>query len=123
MEIKAIGQIHVSVSDVDRSVAWYRDVLGLDFLFQVPGQPMAFFQCGETRLYLGVPEQEAFRSRPILYFSVGDIDQAVATIEARGGSFAGKPQVAHRDDSSELWLVSIADPDGLPVLLMETRMK
>ena len=40
-----IGQIHVSVGDVDRGVAFYRDVLGVPFLFRVPGQPMAFFDC------------------------------------------------------------------------------
>ena len=52
-EPNSIGQIHISVDDVDRAVAWYRDVLGLEFLFQVPGQPMAFFNCGGVRLYLG----------------------------------------------------------------------
>lgn len=55
-----IGQIHVSVTDVERSIAFYRDVLGLPFLFQVPGQPMAFFDCGGVRLYLGVPRTSRF---------------------------------------------------------------
>lgn len=64
----SIGQIHISVSDLDRAVAWYRDVLGLEFLFQVPGQAMAFFNCGGVRLYLGIPENETFRSQPILYY-------------------------------------------------------
>jgi catechol 2,3-dioxygenase-like lactoylglutathione lyase family enzyme len=50
-----IGQIHVSVSDVDRAVAFYKDVLGMTFLFRVPGQPMAFFDCDGVRLYLGRP--------------------------------------------------------------------
>src|SRR5687767_14822374 len=50
-----VGQIHISVTEIDRSVAFYRDTLGLPFLFRVPGQPMAFFDCGGTRLYLAVP--------------------------------------------------------------------
>ena len=62
-----IGQIHVSVTDVDRSVVFYRDVLGIPFLFGVPGQPMAFFDCDGVRLYLGVPESEAYRARGMLY--------------------------------------------------------
>jgi catechol 2,3-dioxygenase-like lactoylglutathione lyase family enzyme len=119
--ITSVGQIHISVSDLDRSVAWYRDVLGLDFLFSVPGQPMAFLQCGETRIYLGVPEVEHFRSRPILYFAVDAIDEAVSAIEARGGVFSAQPHVVHRDQASEMWLASLADPDNLPVLIMETR--
>lgn len=58
-----IGQIHISVTDVDRSVTFYRDILGIPFLFSVPGQPMAFFDCDGVRLYLGAPESEEFRSR------------------------------------------------------------
>lgn len=104
-------------------MAWYRDVLGLDFLFQVPGQPMAFFQCGVTRLYLGVPESAQFQSRPIVYYNVGDIESAVSAIEGRGGRFDDQARVVHRDESSELWLASLPDPDGLPVLLMETRSR
>ena len=64
-----VGQIHISVTDIDRSVAFYRDTLGLPFLFQVPGQSMAFFDCGGTRLYLAVPEP-GFHSQPILYLAV-----------------------------------------------------
>ena len=119
--ITGLGQLHVSVTDLDRAVAWYRDVLGLDFLFQVPGQPMAFFNCGCVRLYLGVPENESFRSRPIMYFSVDDIDNSVDEIAIRGGRFSDRPHVVHRDDSSELWLASLTDPEGTPVLLMEAR--
>lgn len=54
----AVGQIHFSVTDVERSVAFYRGVLGLEHLFTVPGLPMAFFQAGEVRLYLDVLENE-----------------------------------------------------------------
>lgn len=119
--ITGLGQLHVSVSDIDRAVSWYRDVLGLDFLFQVSGQPMAFFECGGVRLYLGIPENEQFRSRPIMYFSVDDIEGAVREISGRGGEFSDQPHIVHRDDSSDLWMASLADPDGTPVLLMETR--
>ena len=48
-----IGQLHITVSDLETSVAFYRDVLGLPHLFTVEGQPMAFFQAGAVRLYLG----------------------------------------------------------------------
>ena len=116
-----IGQIHLSVTDLARSVAWYRDVLGLEFLFEVPGQNMAFFNCGGIRLYLGTPEDERFRSRPVIYYRVADIDRARAEIAERGGDFAEPPHVVHRDDSHELWLAGLFDPDGTPVELMEER--
>ena len=117
----SIGQIHISVDDVDRAVAWYRDVLGLEFLFQVPGQPMAFFNCGGVRLYLGTPESETFRSRPVLYYRVAGIQEAVASIAERGGEFTDQPHVVHRDESQELWMAGLRDPDGNAVILMEER--
>ena len=57
MQIHGIGQISISVSDVDRAVEFYRDILGIKFLFQVPGTPaMAFFDCDGTRLYIAQSE-------------------------------------------------------------------
>lgn len=114
--IGPIGQIHVSVSDVDRAVEFYRDRLGLPFLFQYPG--MAFFDCDGIRLYLGVPENEAFASRATIYFRVEEIEVAVAALEARGISFLERPHVVHRSESTELWLAFFRDPDGNNLALM-----
>jgi catechol 2,3-dioxygenase-like lactoylglutathione lyase family enzyme len=121
MALGPVGQIHISVTDVDRSVEFYRDVLGIPFLFRVPGQPMAFFQAGDVRLYLGVPESPEYRSNPLLYFTVDDIDAEYARLAAAGVPMLDKPHVVHRDDSGELWLAGLRDPDGLPVILMQQR--
>jgi catechol 2,3-dioxygenase-like lactoylglutathione lyase family enzyme len=109
MTVGAVSQIHVSVSDLERSVRFYRDVLGVPFLFDVPGQSMAFFQSGDVRLYLGVPESEAFASRVTLYF---DVDDLVAERE---------PHVVHRDDQGELWMSFFRDPDGHNLAITETK--
>ena len=74
MALGPVGQIHISVTEIDTSVAFYRDVLGIPLLFQVPGMPMAFFASGDVRLYLGAPESPEFRSKVVLYFTVSDID-------------------------------------------------
>ena len=113
-----IGQIHLSVADVDRSVAFYRDVLGIPFLFAVPGQQMAFFECDGVRLYIGVPESEEFRSRSTIYFSVEDIDAAYAKLRERGVSFRGAPHLIDRTQSSELWMAFFTDADGNNLALM-----
>ncbi len=115
-----VGQIHISVTDLDRSVAFYRDTLGIPFLFSVPGQPMAFLDCGGTRLYLAVPEP-GFHSQPILYFTVDSIGAAHAALSAKGVAFRDEPRVAHRDESHELWLAFFSDPDGCVLALMEER--
>jgi catechol 2,3-dioxygenase-like lactoylglutathione lyase family enzyme len=119
--LRTIGQIHVSVTDIDRAVAFYRDVLGTPFLFQVPGQPMAFFDCDGVRLYLGKPERAEFRSNPVLYFRVDDIDVAHRALTDRGVEFADSPHVVHRTEDTELWMSAFKDPDGNNLILMDER--
>jgi catechol 2,3-dioxygenase-like lactoylglutathione lyase family enzyme len=119
--VSTIGQIHVSVSDIDQSVAFYRDVLGARFLFQVPQQAMAFFDLGGVRLYLGKPESPDFRSSPILYFTVDDVDEAHRELRRRGVEFLDEPHVVNRTESSQLWMAFFRDPDGTNLALMEDR--
>lgn len=121
MALGPVAQIHISVTDLERSVAFYRDVLGIPHLFTVPGQPMAFFQSGDVRLYLGVPEAAEFRSHTVHYYSVDDIDAEYARLAGLGVSFMDKPHAVHRDDSGELWMAFFTDPDGHQLALMQQR--
>jgi catechol 2,3-dioxygenase-like lactoylglutathione lyase family enzyme len=121
MAVGPVAQIHVSVSDLDRSVEFYRDVLGVPFLFRVPGQPMAFFQSGDVRLYLGVPEVPEFRSKVVLYFRVDDVEREYARLTGAGIEFGDQPHIVHRDDTQELWMSGLRDPDGHHLILMEER--
>ena len=116
-----IGQIHVSVTDLERSVSFYRDVLGIPFLFQVPGQPMAFFDAGGVRLYLGIPENESFRSNPTLYFRVDDLDEAVRVLRERDAPFDDEPHLIATMEDHELWMAFLRDPDGNHLALMSER--
>ena len=119
--LDAIGQIHISVKDVPAAVTFYRDVLGMKFLFEVPGQPMAFFDCGGVRLYLGRPEREEFRSNPILYYRVPDIEQAHEVLSERGVQFEWPPHIVHRADTHELWMAAFRDPEGNYLTLMTEK--
>ena len=110
--IQGIGQIHISVDDIDRAVAFYRDILGLKFLFQPPGQPMAFFDCGGVRLYLGVPSDPKYKANSFLYYRVGDIDAAYRRLKAKGVAFLSEPRLIHKTAESELWMAGFQDPDG-----------
>ena len=121
MALGPLGQVHVSVTDVERSVAFYRDVLGIPHLFTVPGQPMAFFASGPVRLYLGVPETAEFTSRCVLYFTVEDIDAEVDRLTGLDVEFGDRPHVVHRDGATELWMAGLRDPDGHHVILMQER--
>ena len=121
MALGPVGQIHISVTDVERSVAFYRDVLGIQHLFTVPGQPMAFFASGQVRLYLGVPETPEFTSRCVLYFTVEDIDAETARLAEAGVEVLDQPHVVHRDGTNELWMSRVTDPDGHHIMLMQDR--
>lgn len=50
-----IGQIAITVGDVTKATAFYRDVLGLKFLFSA-GPNLAFFSAGHVRLMLSTPQ-------------------------------------------------------------------
>ena len=116
-----IGQVSVPVGDLERATTFYRDTLGVPFLFAAPG--MAFFDCAGVRLLLTLPEEpeEAHRSS-ILYFRVGDIRQAHRRLAERGVTFEGGPHVVHRTESYELWMAFFRDSeDNVHALMSEAR--
>jgi predicted enzyme related to lactoylglutathione lyase len=117
----SVGQIHITVSDLERSVAFYRDVLGLEHLFTVPGQAMAFLDGGGVRLYLGAAEDESFRSRPLIYYRVDDLDGSWERVTGLGAEPVSPPHLVHRDGPTELWMAFVRDPDGIAVGLMTER--
>ena len=113
-----IGQLLVPIDDFDKGIAFYRDVLGLPFLFAAPPQ-MAFFTCGNVRLLVGAvpPGQKAQRGSAI-YFRVSDIHGTHASLRDKGVRFLAAPHVVNRTPTSELWLAEFADPDGNQLALM-----
>jgi catechol 2,3-dioxygenase-like lactoylglutathione lyase family enzyme len=119
--LSTIGQVLVPVRDAERATAFYRDVLGMRFLFAFPH--MAFFDADGVRLYLSEPESPEFRGKATLYFRVTDINVAVDVLEQRGAAFAERPQVVHRDGATELWMAFTLDPDANNIGLMsEVRL-
>lgn len=123
VKLDTIGQIHISVHDLDRTVAFYRDVLGMDFLFDVPGRSMAFFGCGDIRLYLGKPESEEFRSNPLIYYAVPSISDTHEALVQRGVEFRSEPHVVHTTATLDLWMADFRDPEGNVIVLMSEVAK
>ena len=112
--LSRIGQIAMTVGDLPRAVAFYRDVLGMAFLFEAP-PAMAFFDCGGIRLMMSLPEAtgaaagERFAS--IIYYAVPDIHEAAAVLGARGVAFEAPPHLVARLPRAELWMGFFRDPD------------
>ena len=118
--LAAIGQIGITVTDVDRAVRFYRDALGMKFLFQFPN--MGFFDCAGVRLMLSAAERPGETYSSILYFKVPDIQEAYATMGGRGVAFEGQPHLIARMPDHDLWMVFFRDPDrNLLGLMSEVR--
>jgi methylmalonyl-CoA/ethylmalonyl-CoA epimerase len=110
--LKRIGQIAINVHDLDRAIAFYRDALGLPFLFAAPPQ-LAFFDVGGVWLMLSPPDRpELDHPASLLYFDVDDIDASNRAMRARGVRFRDEPHVVHRDGGRTLWLATFEDSEG-----------
>jgi methylmalonyl-CoA/ethylmalonyl-CoA epimerase len=118
LALSQIGQIAMVVRDLDRAVAFYRDVLGMKLLFQAPPK-LAFFDCGGVRLMLDVPEEPEFdRPGSILYYKVDDIQEAWAILRDRGVEFRDEPHLVARMPDHEIWMTFFRDSEGNTLALM-----
>lgn len=109
--LSRIEQIALPAADLDRAVAFYRDALGMKFLFRSNG--LAFFDCAGVRLMLSLPEtKEAAAPASVIYFKVDDIKAAHQALLARGVAFTDSPhQIADMGDY-ELWMAFFRDSEG-----------
>jgi methylmalonyl-CoA/ethylmalonyl-CoA epimerase len=113
-----IGQLLIPVEDFERGIAFYRDVLGIPFLFAAAPQ-MAFFDCGGVRLLVGVmPAGQTAQRGSAIYFRVTDIQAVYSELKSKSVAFRGEPHIAHRAPSYDLWLAEFVDPDGNQLVLM-----
>jgi len=120
-KLSAIRQIAVTVSDVSQALVFYRDVLGLSFLFS-PGPNLAFLSAGGIRIMLTTPQGAgAVGQNSILYFTATDIAATHATIVSRGAKSEREPQLTAKMPDHELWTAFVRDPDGNLVGLMEEK--
>jgi predicted enzyme related to lactoylglutathione lyase len=110
--LSAIGQISLTVSDLERAKRFYRDALGLRHLFDAPPK-MSFFDCAGIRLLIGEPEDgKRQASGSVLYFQVADIQEAHASLAARGVEFIQPPRFIARLPQGELWMAEFRDSEG-----------
>ena len=111
-----IGQIAVTVGNLERAVTFYRDTLGMALLFQVPN--MAFFDCGGIRLMLGLAEKPGEIFSSVIYYRVDQIQQAYEVLSSRGVEFEAKPHLIAKMPDHDLWMAFFRDPDRNLLALM-----
>ena len=113
--LSAIGQIAITVTDVDRAVQFYRDALGIKLLFQMPG--MGFFDCGGIRLMLS-PSEHGEQYSSIIYFKVPEMQEGHRTLAGRGVAFEREPHLVAKMPTHDLWMAFFRDPDRNLLALM-----
>jgi methylmalonyl-CoA/ethylmalonyl-CoA epimerase len=118
--VTSIGQIAVTVQDLPRAVAFYRDALGLQYLFEASG--MAFFDCSGTRLMLSKAEKADSTYGSIIYYRTLDIQAAAAEMRDKGVQFEAPPRMIAKMPDHDLWMAFLRDTEGnLLALMSEVR--
>ncbi|MEP6509014.1 MAG: VOC family protein [Gemmatimonadales bacterium] len=117
IHLSTIGQIAINVKDVARATAFYRDVLGLTFLFAPPN--LAFFDAGGVRLMLTTAEKTEFdHPASILYYKVGDIVGMHRALVAKGVKSEEEPRLVAPMPDHDLWISAYRDSENNYFALM-----
>jgi methylmalonyl-CoA/ethylmalonyl-CoA epimerase len=117
VSLSHIGQIAIRVKELDRAVSFYRDTLGVPFLYQFPG--LAFFDAGGVRLMLSKAENPDFdHPASTIYYKVDDIDAAYAALKEKDVRFIDTPHLIAQMPDHDLWMVFFKDSEDNNVSLM-----
>lgn len=117
LTLSQIGQISVNVHDLERARDFYRDVLGMKYLYSLP--TMAFFDCNGIRLMLSLPEKPEYdHPSSILYFKVPDIHAAYDTLHSLNVPIESKPVMVAQMKKHDLWMSFFRDTEQNLLALM-----
>ncbi len=122
--VDKLHQVALTATDLDASVAFYRDVLGFRFIARFDPPGLAFFNLGGgARLMLS-----ATASQATLYFLVDDVKAAYKSFQKRGVHFLQPPAMIHKDETgdfgkkgTEEWMAFFRDPADNVLALVEKR--
>jgi methylmalonyl-CoA/ethylmalonyl-CoA epimerase len=118
--LTSIGQLAITVKQLPRAISFYRDTLGLAFLYEASN--MAFFDCGGTRLMLGPAEQPESTYSSIIYYKTDDIQATAQLLRSRRVVFESEPRMIAKMPDHELWMAFFRDSEGnLAGLMSEVR--
>ena len=117
-----IGQVSIPVKEIELAIEFYRDTLGMEYLFQVPN--MAFFECEGIRILLAIPEDgDSAQRASIIYFIVAGIHAATDALRDRGVVFTSDRHLVTEMPDHDLWMSFFQDPDQNTLALMSEVAK
>ncbi|MDW5327333.1 VOC family protein [Plantactinospora sp. KLBMP9567] len=120
--IAGVG-ITLLVTDLERSIAFYRDLLGF---FEIDGgEGNAILASGATRLVLRAIREVAPINRRLVHLNleVNDVTSFYEELLAKGVKFTYAPRAVNRGAKLELWAAAFRDPDGHGIALTQWRSR
>ncbi|MEO8530926.1 MAG: VOC family protein [Deltaproteobacteria bacterium] len=129
--LKGFGHVGMTVSNIDRALAFYVDLLGLKLVMRRQG-PGGFDVCfldagGGAMLELFGPATGALVAESLpqgraglahLTFNFDDVVATVTMLEAAGVEITERPRLAHNRDIAKK-IAFCRDPDGISIELLE----
>lgn len=115
--LSRIHQISMRAHDIERATRFYRDTLGVPFLFAAPPR-LAFFDCSGIQLMLSTPEAGFDHPGSVLYFAVEHIQDMHRSLKAKGVAFRTEPHKIATLADREVWLADFEDSEGNTLALM-----
>lgn len=117
MNLKQIGQISLTVDNVNTAEHFYEETLGLQKLYRFGN--LVFFDCGGVRLFITEPEKGAFSpASSILYFQTSDIAVDIKELKSKDVLFIHEPHLVSEMEDHDLWMAFFEDPAGNTLALM-----
>jgi methylmalonyl-CoA/ethylmalonyl-CoA epimerase len=122
ISLHQLGQVSLTVDDVDAADRFYGDALGLRRLYRFGD--LIFFDCAGVRLFVDKTRKQPFvPSSSVLYFRTPDIGVTMRALESRDVSFVDQPHVIAPMEDHDLWMVFFKDPAGNLLALMQEAPK
>ena len=118
--IHGVG-ITVLVTNLERSIAFYRDILGF---FEIDSSAAnAVLASGDTRLVLRTVHDLSAEAGRLIYLNleVGDVEAVYQELKSKGVPFVHGPRPVNRGDKLELWAASFSDPDRHNIAITQWR--
>jgi catechol 2,3-dioxygenase-like lactoylglutathione lyase family enzyme len=111
MSMGSAGNLLVMVSDLQKSVGFYRDTLGLKMTGGIPGE-FAFFEWGGITLALRETDESIAKCLCEISFSVSDVRATFEKLSNKGVLFTKPPRAITSNESQEMLATDFRDPDG-----------
>lgn len=115
--IHTLGQIAITVDDIDAAEAFYESTLGLRKWFRYGD--LAFFDMAGVRLLVEKAQENPFKPKSsCLYFKVADIEHERTQLIGKGVHFTDEPHLIAPMGDHNLYMSFFNDPAGNTLALM-----